>query len=65
MFYYGPHVKTVVLSSHVQCRQSGLYFFKYRPLYTIRSFLVNFIMVYICVIIYRPHHIKGIMSPSY
>ena len=33
MFYYGPHVKTVVLSSHAQCRQGGLYFFKYRPLY--------------------------------
>ena len=38
MFYYGPHVKTVVLSSHAQCRQSGLYFKKYRPLYTIELF---------------------------
>ena len=41
MFYYGPHVETIVLSSHAQCRQSGqtgLYLKKYRPpLYTIRS----------------------------
>ena len=59
MFYYGPHVKTVVLSSHAQCRQSGLYFKKYRPLYTIMSFLVNFIMGYICYIIYRLTTSKG------
>ena len=63
MFYYGPHVKTVVLSSHAQFRQSGLYsglyFKKYRPLYTIMSFLVNFIMGYICYIIYRLTTSKG------
>ena len=59
MFYYDPHVKTVVLSSHAQCRQSGLYFKKYRPLYTIMSFLVNFIMGYICYIIYRLTTSKG------
>ena len=59
MFYYGPHVKTVVLSSHAQCRQSGLYFKKYRPLYKIMSFLVNFIMGYICFIIYRLTTSKG------
>ena len=53
------HVKTVVLSSHAQCRQSGLYFKKYRPLYTIMSFLVNFIMGYICYIIYRLTTSKG------
>ena len=59
MFYYGPHVKTVVLSSHAKCRQSGLYFKKYRPLYTIMSFLVNFIMGYLCYIIYRLTTSKG------
>ena len=59
MFYYGPRVKTVVLSSHAQCRQSGLYFKKYRLLYTIMSFLVNFIMGYICYIIYRLTTSKG------